>query len=86
MHFLAVARVDWMRLSLITIPSICALIVDLYYHTLSYRNSVGRVPVALRCNVPALATSFADTRDYAGGAAIDTITAKVVAARIGEII
>ena len=86
MDFLTIARIDWIRFTLITVNGIRALIVDLHHHTRSHRASVGGVEVTLRCDMPALATPFSDTRDYAGGFTTDFFSAKIVAAGVGEIV
>ena len=86
MHFLAIARVDWMRLGLVAVPCIGALIVDLHHHTCSHGAPVGGIRVALGRDVPALAAACADAGDYFAGFAVDGIAAEVVAAGIGEVV
>ena len=86
MDFLAIARVDRMRLVLITVHSIRALIIDLHHHTRSHGAPVGGKRIILGCNVPALAAAFADAGGYVAGAAVDAAGAEVVAAGIGEIV
>ena len=86
MHFLTIASIEWMRLSLITVSRIRALIIDLHHHTRSHGAPIRGKPVTLGRDVPALAATFADAGDYAGVLAVDSTSAKVVAAGIGEII
>ena len=86
MHFLTIASIEWVRLSLITVSRICALIIDLHHHTRSHGASIRGKPVTLGRDVPALAATFADAGDYAGVLAVNSTSAKVVAAGIGEIV
>lgn len=86
MHFLPIPRIDRMRHSLITIPGIGALVVDLHHHTLAHGEPVGGVPVTVGRDVPALTAAFADAGDYAGGAAVDGVAAEMVAAGVGEVV
>lgn len=86
MHFLAVARVDGMRLRLVTIPGIRALVVNLHHHAGAHGEPVGGIPVTLGRDVPALAATFADAGHDAGGAAVDLVAAEVVAAGVREVV
>lgn len=86
MHLLAIARVERMRLRLIAVPGIGALVVDLDDHACAHGAPVGRVPVALGRDVPALAAAFADAGDDAGGGAVDGGGAEVRAAGVGEVV
>ena len=86
MYLLPIPRIDRMRLRLIAVPRIRALVVDLHHHTCTDGEPIGRVPVTLGRNVPALAAAFADARDYTGSAAIDTVATDVRAAGEGEVI
>lgn len=86
MHFLAIASIDRLRLSLITVLGIRALIIDLHDHTRSYRTSIGGKWVTLGRDVPALATAFANAGDYFSVLAIDSFLTEVVAAGIGEVV
>ena len=75
-----------MRLSLVTIPGIRALVVNLHHHTGTYRTPVRGEPITLGRDVPALTTAFADTGHDAGGATVDLVAAKVVAAGVCEVV
>ena len=86
MHFLTVASIEWMRLSLITVSRIRALIIDLHHHTRSHGAPIRGKPVTLGGDVPALTATFTDAGDYAGVLAVDSTSAEVVAAGIGEIV
>ena len=86
MHFFAVTRVDRVRLSLVTIPGIRALVVDLHHHTGTHGKPVRGEPITLGRDVPALTTTFADTGHYARGATVDLVAAKVVAASVCEVV
>ena len=86
MDLLAIARIDGMRLGLITVSGISALVIDLHYHTRSNGEAVGGEPVALGRDVPALTASFTDAGDYAGGSAVDVAVAEVGAASKGEVV
>ena len=86
MHFLTIASVEGMRLSLITVSRVRALIINLHHHTGSYGAPIRGKPVTLGRDVPALAATFADAGDYAGVLAVDSVSAKVVAAGIGEVV
>ncbi|CAD6566713.1 MAG: hypothetical protein ASARMPREDX12_008806 [Alectoria sarmentosa] len=86
MHFLAIARIEWVRHRLITVPGIRALVIDLHDHTRSHGEPVGGVPITLGRDVPALAATFADAGDYAGGGAVGSVVAEVRAARVSEVV
>ena len=86
MHFLAVASVDRIRLSLVTITGIRALVVNLHHHTGTHGKPVRGEPVTLGRDVPALTTAFPDAGHYAGGATVDLVAAKVVAAGVCEVV
>ena len=86
MHFLAVARVDRVRLALVAIPGIRALVVNLHHHAGAHGKPVRGEPVALGRDVPALAATFADAGDYARGAAGYLVAAEIVAAGVGEVV
>lgn len=75
-----------MRHRLIAIPGIRALVVDLHHHTCSHGEPVGRVPITLRRDVPALAAASADAGDYAGGRAVDGVVGEVRAAGVCEVV
>ena len=86
MYFFSISRVDGMRFRLITISCVGALVIDLDHHTRANREPVRGVPVTLGRDVPALTATFADSRDYAGGAAVDRVVAEVRTAGIGEVV
>ena len=86
MHFLTIASVKGMRLGLITVSGIRALIIDLHHHTCSDGEPIRGKPVTLGRDVPALAATLADAGDYTGLLAVDSTSAKVVAAGIGEVV
>lgn len=75
-----------MRDRLIAVPGIRALVVDLDHHTRSHGEPVGREPVALGCDVPALAAAFAHAGDYAGAVAVDGVVAEIGAAGVGQVV
>lgn len=83
MHLPAVTRVDRMRDRLIAVAGIGALVVDSDDDARAHGEPVGRVPVALGRDVPALAAAFADAGDYARAAAVDGAVAEVGAAGVG---
>ena len=86
MDFLAIPSIKGMRLGLITVSGIRALIIDLHHHTCSDGAPIRGKPVTLGRDVPALAATLADAGDYASVLAVDSTSAKVVAACIGEIV
>lgn len=86
MDLLAIARIDWTRLTLITVTGIRALIVDLHHHTRSHGAPIRGVEITLGCDMPALATPFSDARNYAGGFTTGFFLAKIGAAGVGEIV
>ena len=75
-----------MRLSLVTIPGIRALVIDFHHHTGTHRPPVRGKPITLGRDVPALTTAFAHTGHYAGGATVDLVAAKVVAAGVCKVV
>lgn len=75
-----------MRLRLVAVSGIGTLVVDLHHHARTHRAPIGGKPVALGRYVPALAAAFADSGDYAGGAAVDGVVAEVCAAGVGEVV
>lgn len=86
MDLLPISRIERIRFLLITISRIGTLVIDLDDHTRAHGEPVGRVPVALGGDVPALTAAFADTGDYASGTAFDGVVAKVRAAGVGEVV
>lgn len=75
-----------MCLRLVAVSRIGTLVVDLHHHARTHRAPIGGKPVTLGRYVPALAAAFADSGDYAGGAAVDGVVAEVCAAGVGEVV
>ena len=86
MYLLSIPRINRMRLRLIAISCIGALVVDLHHHTRSHREPVGRVPITLGRDMPALSAALTDAGDNAGGAAVDSFIAEIGAAGVGEVV
>ena len=86
MYLLAIARVDRIRLGLITIPGIRALVIDFNNHTRSHRASIVGKRIALGRDMPTLAAAFADTGDYIAGTAVDAVATFICAAGVSKVV